>query len=61
MIFVGQVSGVVENFNIGIYSDTINVITLKRCTMVLLIKLYLFIPHSVTFTLFRGHSNVEQF
>ena len=29
MFFVGLVSGLVENFNIGIYSDTINVINVK--------------------------------
>ena len=35
--FVGQVSGLVENFNIGINSDTINVIKVKLCMIVLLI------------------------
>ena len=44
MFFMGQVSGLVENFNIGIYSDTINVINVKLCMMVLHIELYLFIP-----------------
>ena len=29
MFFVGQVSGLVESFNIRIYSDTINVINVK--------------------------------
>ena len=43
MVYVGQVSGLVENFNTGIYSDTINVINLKLCMMVLLIELYLFV------------------
>ena len=41
--FVSQVFGLVENFNIGIYSDTINVTNVKLCLMVLLIELYLFI------------------
>ena len=44
MSFVGQVSELDENFDIGIYSDTIYVINVKLCMMVLLIELYLFIP-----------------
>ena len=44
MFLVSQVSGLVENFNIGIYSDSINVINVKLCMMALLIDLYLFIP-----------------
>ena len=36
MFLVGQVSGLVENFNIGIFSDTINVINVQLCIMVLL-------------------------
>ena len=59
MFFVNQVSGFVKNFNIGIYSDTINVINIKHCLMVLLIKLYLFIPLSVTLTICKGHSSVN--
>ena len=35
MLFVGQVSGLVENFYIVIYLDTINVINVKLCMMVL--------------------------
>ena len=31
---VGQMSGFVENFNIGIFSDSVNVIHVKFCTMV---------------------------
>ena len=54
-------SGLVENLNIGIYSDTINVINVKLCMMVLLIEFYLFIPLSMTLTILEGHSNVEQF
>ena len=61
MFLVGQVSGLVENFNNGIYSDTMNVISVKLCRMVLLFELYLFIPLSVTLTMFQGHRNVEQF
>ena len=37
MFFVGQVSGLVENCNTGIYPDTINVINVKVYVMVLLI------------------------
>ena len=44
MIFVGQMSELVENFNIGIYSDTINVINVKLCIIVPLIDLHLFKP-----------------
>ena len=61
MFFDSQLSGLVENLNIGTYSDTINAINVKLCMMVLLIKLYLFIPLSVTLTVYQGHSNVEHF
>ena len=37
MFFVRQVSGLIKNFNIGIYSDTINVIIIKPRMRVLLI------------------------
>ena len=43
MFLAGQVSGLVENLNIWIFSDTINVINVKLCMMVLHIDLYLFI------------------
>ena len=42
MFSVGQVPWLVENFNIYIFSDTINVINVEVSVMVLLIKLYLF-------------------
>ena len=61
MLLVGQVSGLFENFNIGIFSDTLNMINVKLCLMVLLNELYLFIPLSMTLTIFEGHGNVEQF
>ena len=61
MFFFGKVSGLVKNFNIGIYSDTINMINVKLCVMVLLIELYLFLSPSVTMTTFKGHSDVKQF
>ena len=52
MYFVGQVSGLFSNLNIGIFSDTVNVISVKFYMMALLIELYLFIPLSVTLTIF---------
>ena len=61
MFLVGQKYGFVENVNIVIFSHTINVINVKLCMMVLLIKLYLFISLSVTLTIFQGHSNIEQY
>ena len=60
MFFVGQVSLLVENFNIGIYSDIIRVINVKICAMVLLADHYLFIPLSITLITFQGHSNIKQ-
>ena len=38
---VGYVSGLVKNLNIGVCSDTIYVINVWICMMVLLIELYL--------------------
>ena len=61
MFFIGQVSGLVKNFNIGIYPDTINVINVKLYMMEILVELYLIIPLSVALTIFQGHSDVEQF
>ena len=61
MFLLSQVSGLVKNFNIEIFSDTINVINVKRCMMVLLIELHVFIPLSVTWTIFESHSTVKQF
>ena len=55
---VGQLPGLEKNFNTAIFSDTIDVIDVKLCMMVLLIELYLFISLSVALTIFKGHSNV---
>ena len=60
MFFISQVSWLVKNCN-TLISDTITVISVKLCMMVLLVELYLFIPLSVTFTIFQGHSSVKQF
>ena len=61
MVWVSPVLGLVEKVNVGIFLDAIGVINVKVCKMVLLIELYLFIPLSVTMTLFQGHRNVKQF
>ena len=50
MFLVGDVSGLVYNFNIGIFSDSMNVINVKLCMMVLHIELHLFVTFSVTLT-----------
>ena len=61
MFLVGQVPWLVKNCNIGIYSDAVNVINVRLYRMVLIIELYLFVPLSVTLTIFQGHHNVEHF
>ena len=61
MFLVGNVSGLVENFQIGICSDTMNVINVKLCVMVQHSELYLFIPLSATLTILQDHSKVKQF
>ena len=43
------------------FSDTLNVINVKVCMMVLFIELYLFIPPSLALTIFQGHISVKQF
>ena len=48
MFLVCQVSELVENFNIGIFSDTMNVINVKHFMMELPSELYLCIPLSVS-------------
>ena len=55
MFFVVQVSGLVENFNIGIYSGTINEINAKVCMMVLLTEL---LPVH-TLTILQDQGNVK--
>ena len=51
----------VAKTNVVIFLDTINMINVKLCIMVVLIELYPFIPLSVTLIVFQGHSNVRQF
>ena len=49
------------DFNFVIFSDSINVINVKLCIMVLFIELYLFVPLLVTLTIFSDHTSVKQF
>ena len=59
---ISQVSRHFKNFIIVIFFvDSINVISVKFCMMVLFFELYLFIPFSVTLTLFQSHTIVEKF
>ena len=60
-VFVYQVSGLVRNFNIGIYSDTITVINVYLSMIVLLIELYLFIPVSVMLIIFSRSQQYQTF
>ena len=57
----GQLSVYGKNFTIVIFSDTINMMNVKLCMMVVLVELYPFIPLSVTLTVFPNHINVKQF
>ena len=50
-----------KNFNVVIFSDTINTINVKLCMMVVLIDLYPFTPLSITMIVLQGHSSVKQF
>ena len=59
MFLVGQVSGLVENFNTGNFPDTINVINVKLCMVVLHVDLYLFMTLSAM-SLFQGHRRAKQ-
>ena len=55
-----QLSVCSKKFNIAIFSDTIDMINVKLCMMVVLIDhLYPFIPLSVTLIVFQGHCIVK--
>ena len=54
----GQVSVYGKNFNVANFSDTM--IDVKLCIMIVLIKLYPFVPLTVTVIGFQGHSSVKQ-
>ena len=51
-----------KNFNIVIFSGTLNRINIKLCMRALLIELYLLVPVglSVSLTIFQGHRSVKQ-
>ena len=49
---------VAETLNDAIFSDTLNMINVKLCMMVVLIEHYPFIPLSLTLTAYQGHSSV---
>ena len=58
----GHLSGRAQkNFNIAIFSDTIIVINVQVCMMVLLTKLDLYIPLSVTLTVFKFELKMLEF
>ena len=50
-----------KNFNVAIFSDTINTINVKLCMVVVVIEHYPFIPLSVTLCAFQDHSSVKHF
>ena len=52
--------GLSKNFNIEIFSNSIDVINVNLCMIVHLIDLYLFIQLKVTLTIFQGHASVKQ-
>ena len=57
----GRLSVCGKNFNIAIFSDTINMIIVQLFMMIVLTELYLFIPLSATLIIFQGHNSVKQF
>ena len=50
-----------QNFNVVIFLDTIKMINVKLCMMLVHFKLYLRIPLSVTLIVSQSHSNTKQF
>ena len=50
-----------KNFNVVIFWDSINILNVNFCMMVVLFELYLSMPLSVTLIVFQGHSSVKQF
>ena len=49
-----------KNSNVAVFLDAINVINVRLCMKGLLNKLYLFVPLSVTMTMFQGCSSIKQ-
>ena len=56
----GRVSVRDKNFNVGIFSDTIDMINNTFCIMVVLSELYPVTPLSVTLIVFQSHNSVKQ-
>ena len=54
----GRLSVCGTNFNVAIFSDTINMRNVKLCMLVVLIELNPFIQLSVTLIVCQSHSNV---
>ena len=50
-----------KNSNVAVFLDTLSMINVKFCLMVVPIELYPFMPLSVTFIAHQGHSSVKQF
>ena len=48
----------VQNLKVGSFVDNINVVNVKFCIIILVVRIELFplIPLSITLTLFEGHS-----
>ena len=64
MFFAGQVSELSKTLVMGFYSDSINVVNYMSkfaCWYYSSNELDLFIPLSVTFTIFHTHTSVKQF
>ena len=49
------------HFDVGIFSDTTDVVNIKLCIMVVLIEVYPFIPLSVTLIVFQRHRASDSF
>ena len=50
-----------KNFNVAIFSDTMNMTNVKLCMIGMVIELNPFQPLSVTLIVFQGHSSVKEF
>ena len=61
MFLISQVSWLVEKLEPGFFSDTINVIDVKLCMVVLLIGHYLLTPFSGFLSIVQGYSCIRWF
>ena len=57
----GRASVCGKKINIAIFLDTINMMNVKLCTMVVLIELYLFSTLLVKLTALEDQSSIKQF